>query len=65
MNINEILEMFPEEEQAKLEKFYSNIVVAQGNLGNVSKVIEVLSQEKLAFKKLSDLRTLTIEARES
>lgn len=64
MNINEILEMFPDEEKAKIDKFYSNIIVAQGNIGNVSKVIEVLSQEKLAFKKLCDLRTLTIEAGE-
>lgn len=64
MNINEILGMFPDEEKAKIEKFYSNIVVAQGDLGNVSKVIEVLAQEKLTFTKVHDLRTLTIKVGE-
>lgn len=64
MNINEILELLSEDERAKIDKFYSNIIVAQGDLGNVGKVIEIMAKEGLTFKKISDLRTLTIEAEE-
>lgn len=64
MNINEILAMFPDEEKNKVNKFYSNIIVAQGNIGNVGKVIETLAKDGLTFKKIRDLRTLTIEVDE-
>lgn len=64
MNIKEILELLPEEERAKADKFIINLDLAIKNPINTKNVVDILASYGMTFKKFLDTRVFLIEASE-